>query len=169
MDVLYLPIEESSGGQAAVAARVAPAARESPLVNERYHGPLTRFKGAARERYHKVLCLVFTQTGSFSHLCFALVPTTTRPRTATRAGGPGPGDLGSLSALAGGNSAPDRTGRSNRVTVTPSASPISCLLSRGPHSGIDNTSDSAFTPVRTGVMARHHTGKSQQGQTSLLG
>ena len=61
MEALYLklPREESSGGQAAISHR-AGAARGSPLVNERYHGPLIHVKGAARESYHKVLCPVFT-------------------------------------------------------------------------------------------------------------
>lgn len=62
MEALYLklPMEESSGGQAATSHHVAGAARGSPLVNERYHGPLSHVKGVARESYHKVLCSVFT-------------------------------------------------------------------------------------------------------------
>ena len=60
MEVLYPPIEESSGGQAPVSARNAAAPRGSPLVNETYHGPLIYGEGVARESYHKVLCSVFT-------------------------------------------------------------------------------------------------------------
>ena len=43
MDVLYLANRGVPWGQAAVTALFAPAARESPLVNETYHGALTRF------------------------------------------------------------------------------------------------------------------------------
>jgi hypothetical protein len=73
MEALYLTLhmEESSGRQVATPHRAAGAARESPLVNERYHGPLIHVIGAARESYHKVLCSVFTQTRSFSDQLFA--------------------------------------------------------------------------------------------------
>ena len=45
MEVLYPPMEESSGGQAPVSARNAAAPRGSPLVNETYHGLLIHVKG----------------------------------------------------------------------------------------------------------------------------
>jgi hypothetical protein len=59
MEALYLklPMEESSGGQEAISYRVAGAARGSPLVNERYHGPLFTVRGVLVKAITKFFAL----------------------------------------------------------------------------------------------------------------
>src|SRR5712691_5414523 len=52
--------EQCPASGAGAGCRAAAAVRVSGQVYERYHGPLNRRRGAARETYHKVLDSVFT-------------------------------------------------------------------------------------------------------------